>query len=157
MNWLGVFSKPLYCVLKKKQKLNQNLSEDDFPIIFEGIHTTAYLSKIKKKRAFIRSHNIEWEYYKNLFISESNLLKKFFFWFEHLKLKRYEKKIYNDQNTFAISEKDQKWLINMGANVVLVNPFHRNESIQISKKLMIMYCIMGTLISEIIKMQLCIL
>ena len=49
-------------------------------------------------------------------------------------MKRYETKIYKDQNTFAISEKDQKWLINNGANVVLVNPFHRNESIQISKK-----------------------
>lgn len=135
MNWLGLFSKmPFIVYSRKNRKLYQNLSEDDFPIIFEGIHTTAYLSKIKKKRAFIRSHNIEWEYYKNLFISESNLLKKFFFWFEHLKLKRYEKKIYNDQNTFAISEKDQKWLINNGAKAELINPFHQNESLQILNK-----------------------
>ena len=135
MNWLGVFSKTPFIVYSRKNKeLNQNLLKDDFPIIFEGIHTTASISSIDKKRTFIRSHNIEWEYYKNLFSSEKNLFKKFFFWVEHIKLKRYETKIYKDQNAFAISEKDQEWLINMGANVVLVNPFHRNETIQISKK-----------------------
>ena len=135
MNWLGVFSKtPFIVYSRKNRKLYQNLLKDDFPIIFEGIHSTAYVSKINKKRTFIRSHNIEWEYYKYLFISESNLFKKLFFWIEHLKLKLYEKQIYNDQNTFAISEKDQKWLIKNGANADLIHPFHRNESIRILKK-----------------------
>ena len=135
MNWLGFFSKTPFIVYSRKNKeLYKNLSKDDFPIIFEGIHTTALISKINKKRTFIRSHNIEWEYYKNLFFSEKNLFKKFFFWVEYIKLKLYETKIYKDQNVFAISEKDQKWLINNGANTVLVNPFHRNESMQILKK-----------------------
>ena len=49
-------------------------------------------------------------------------------------MKLYEKQIYNDQNTFAISEKDQKWLIKNGANADLIHPFHRNESIRILKK-----------------------
>ena len=135
MNWLGFFSKTPFIVYSRKNKeLFKNLMKDDFPIIFEGIHTTASISKINKKRTFIRSHNIEWEYYKNLLISEKNLFKKFFFWVEHIKLKLYETKIYKDQNALAISEKDQEWLINNGANAVLVNPFHRNESIKILKK-----------------------
>jgi len=135
MNWLGFFSKTPFIVYSRKNKeLLKNLMKDDLPIIFEGIHTTASISKINKKRTFIRSHNIEWEYYKNLLISEKNLFKKFFFWVEHIKLKLYETKIYKDQNALAISEKDQKWLINNGANAVLVNPFHRNESIKILKK-----------------------
>ena len=79
MSWLGVFSKtPFIVYSRKNRKLYQNLLKDDFPIIFEGIHSTAYVSKINKKRTFIRSHNIEWEYYKYLFISESNLLKNYF-------------------------------------------------------------------------------
>ena len=72
-------------------------------------------------------------------------------------MKLYETKIYKDQNVFAISEKDQKWLINNGANTVLVNPFHRNESMHILKKQVIMYCIMETLILKTMKMRQCIL
>ena len=61
------------------KELLKNLMKDDLPIIFEGIHTTASISKINKKRTFIRSHNIEWEYYKNLLISEKTFLRNSFF------------------------------------------------------------------------------
>ena len=79
MNWLGFSKTPFIVYSRKNKELYKNLSKDDFPIIFEGIHTTAFISKINKKRTFIRSHNIEWEYYKNLFFSERTFSRNSFF------------------------------------------------------------------------------
>ena len=48
MNWLGFFQNALI-VCSRKTRAKQNLLKDDFPIIFEGIHTTASISRINKK------------------------------------------------------------------------------------------------------------
>ena len=102
------------------------MSKDDYPILFEGIHTTAFIPHFPKKRVFIRAHNVEWEYYKNLHKSEKKIVKRIFFWIESRRLKIYEKKIYEGQKVFAISEADRAKLNLLGGKVTLLNPFHAN-------------------------------
>ncbi|MBN2519317.1 MAG: hypothetical protein JXB17_02335, partial [Bacteroidales bacterium] len=59
---------------RKNSELLNNLLQDNYPVLFEGFHTTYYLNnyKIKGRKSFVRAHNIEHEYYKNLFINEKS-------------------------------------------------------------------------------------
>ena len=118
--------KPYIVKSRALKSLYNNLSKDDYPILFEGIHTTAFIPHFPKKRVFIRAHNVEWEYYKNLHKSEKRIVKRIFFWIESRRLKIYEKKIYEGQKVFAISEADRAKLNLLGGNVTLLNPFHAN-------------------------------
>ncbi len=135
LNWQHFFSiTPFIVKSRRNKRLFQNLMKDDLPIIFEGIHTTAFISELNSRKTFIRAHNIEWEYYKNLFKTETNIFWKVFFRLESIKLRLYEKKTYKDQHVFAISEKDQELLDFYGAKTILLSPFHQNKSIQIPPK-----------------------
>ena len=82
--------KPYIVKSRALKSLYNNLSKDDYPILFEGIHTTAFVPHFPKKRVFIRAHNVE-EYYKNLHKSEKKIVKRIFL-DRVKKIKIYEKK-----------------------------------------------------------------
>ncbi len=89
----NLFSKLPYIVkTRDNQKLINNLLTNDFPILFEGLHSTSPLLKINfsNRKTIVRAHNIEHKYYYGLAKSETNLFKKLFFISEAIKLKYYE-------------------------------------------------------------------
>lgn len=133
-NYRNLLSPTPYIVKSRVSKsLLKNLIKDSFPVLFEGIHCTANYNQIAKndpqRKLFIRAHNIEHLYYRELFKIETQFLKKVFFYFESKKLRKYERHIFQKSPVFAISNSDFNFLISMDAKAKLINPFHINEEV----------------------------
>ena len=130
---LAHFSKFPYIVKSREVKmLLENLEKDSFPIIFEGIHTTAYLNNplLNNRLKLVRAHNVEHHYYENLAKSETVFWKKIFFKIESRKLKKYELILKNASAILSISSKDQEYFQNRYGNSHLLPPFHGNENVE---------------------------
>ena len=122
---------PFIVVSRTSKKLSERLQNNHYPIIFEGLHTTAPLiyNKALCKRAFVRTHNIEHQFYFGLCKSEQSLFKKIFFWTEGLKLKRYEKILDKVEGVFTISKADQKYFSTKYGNKTKYIPvFHPTKT-----------------------------
>lgn len=106
--WNQFSSLPFIITSRKSTKLIERLNQDDSPILLEGHHCCSVLidKRIDKSRISIRIHNIEHEYYSGLANNEKHLLKRIYFQFESLKLKRFEKNFQNIHALFCLSYKD---------------------------------------------------
>ena len=107
--WKGFSLLLPYIVNSRANKsLLQNLLKDEHPVLLEGIHCTWFLftGQLKKKKVFVRLHNVEFEYYKELSGNETSIFKKLYFQNESRLLKNYERKIANSATLLAISKKD---------------------------------------------------
>lgn len=116
-----------YIVKSRKSKiLLKNLVNDDYPILFDGLHSTFYLGHhaLSSRRKLVRLHNIEHKYYKNLADNEPNLLKKAYFLLESVKLKRYEKVLKYADYILPISDCDQNYFENKYHNSFFIAPSH---------------------------------
>ena len=93
---------------RNDNSLLDDLLKDDYPILFEGLHTCFFLNhdKLKNRRKIVRMHNIEHEYYRNLALSTGSFLKKIFYSAESIKLKRFEKILNSANAILAISESE---------------------------------------------------
>lgn len=92
-SFLKLFSStPFIVVTRKNRLLEKKLLQDDYPILCEGIHSTAILSneQFNNRKIFVRLHNVEHEYYHHLQKSTTNIFKKLFFYRERILLKKYE-------------------------------------------------------------------
>ncbi len=109
--WRASISPRPYIVnSRKSNKLLNRLTKDDYPIFFEGIHTTAWIDHpdLKHRMKALRMHNIEWQYYKGLVDLGENIWKRFYYNQESRRLKKYEDRILEKVDVlFTISEKDQ--------------------------------------------------
>lgn len=107
--WKGFsFSLPYIVTSRANKNLLQQLLKDDHPVLLEGIHCTyfIYTGELKNRKIFIRLHNTEFEYYRQLAEKESNFIRKIFFKNESRLLKKYEKNIAGKPTILAISPKD---------------------------------------------------
>lgn len=89
-------------------KLKERLMEDEYPILFEVLHTCYLLGDpdLKARRKFFRHSNIEHEYFRELAKAESSFLKKMYLRMEARKLQRFEKQITHADGILAVSEQD---------------------------------------------------
>jgi len=126
------FKKTPYIVAtRSNEKLLYNFQKDNYPIIFEGLHTTHFLNQLNKERnIIIRTHNIEHSYYKYLKRQESNIFRKFFFYTESLKLKKYENILSENYKIASISEFDNTYFNNKYKSSTYIPAFHMNNNIK---------------------------
>lgn len=89
-------------------ELTKNLLSNDYPILFEVLHTCYLLSdpRLLKRLKVYRHSNIEHEYYKHLAKSEKRLLKKIYLKLEAGKLKNFESVINHADLILAVNECD---------------------------------------------------
>ncbi|MDA8956527.1 hypothetical protein N9H19_02810 [Flavobacteriales bacterium] len=131
-NWQKWFSLTPFIVKSRDNKpLLKNLLKNKFPILFEGIHTT-YLADHKKlanRKLFLRTHNVEQDYYHALYLKESNVFKKLFFFSEYLKLKKYENNLKSVDSVFSITEKDNTYFSQFYYSE-LVQVFHQEKEVK---------------------------
>ena len=107
-----IFNRTPFIVVTRKNKiLLKNLCNDDFPILFEGLHCCAFINHplLKDRKKLVRSHNIEHNYYMHLFKSEQNALRKFFFIVESRKLKFFEQNFKFADHILSISPNDHNY------------------------------------------------
>jgi hypothetical protein len=121
-------------IIKNRENplLVKNLERIKAPILFEGLHTTFSLTKtVFKTNVYIRTHNIEHDYFAGLAKSESNLLKKAFYLLESFKLKKYEPILKKATGVFSISEFEQKYFYKKyGEKCNYIPAFHDAKHIE---------------------------
>jgi hypothetical protein len=102
------FTHPYIVSSRKCQLLLERLSADEYPILFEGIHTTYYANhnKILHKRKFFRAQNVEQDYYQQLALNSTSLFKKIYFYWEAVRLKTYETQLLNLQGIITVAQHD---------------------------------------------------
>ena len=93
---------------RKNKELLQNLLNDDYPILIEGIHCSFLLTdeRFKSRNIILRLHNVEYLYYRELFKTTNSIFKKLYYAFESKLLFRYEKYICRKVFIVTVSEQD---------------------------------------------------
>lgn len=125
----NMFGRMPYIISSRRDpKLLYNLELDNHPILAEGLHCTAYFMKLRwpDRTIAIRLHNIESRYYRNLSFSTGSLFKKIYFFFESVKLARYEIGISARPYIFLTireSERDYFSALNQANNVKYLPAF----------------------------------
>lgn len=108
-HWIHLLSTIPYIVKTRTSKeLENNLLSNDYPILFEGLHTCYLLNKPKfnNRIKLYRESNIEHRYYRHLAKSEKSFIKRIFLNWEARKLKKYEPILKNAQHNFMVSNTD---------------------------------------------------
>ena len=117
------FSKYPYIVTSRiSESLIQDLLKDDYPIILEGLHTCGVLldQRMKDRKIYVRTHNVEHDYYQYLAETEKNLRKKLFLRMESRKLRRFESILEKATGILAISNKDYEYFSQLYKNAYLI-------------------------------------
>jgi hypothetical protein len=124
-------SKPYIVKTRKSDRLLEVLKKDNYPILFEGVHTTYYLDhpSLENRIKIVRMHNIEHLYYKNLAKVEKNPLKKLYFNNESNNLKDFQKKLKSADYIASISPADHQFLQLKYGNSFYLPVFHPNEKL----------------------------
>jgi hypothetical protein len=124
---------PFIVKTRDNEQLLKNLLSNNAPILFEGIHTTYFLSHpaLDGRWRVIRTHNIEQDYYKFLAKYEKNFFKKIYFSLESNKLKNYERNIISRADEIAaISYGDMRIIKKWNENVDVINTFHAFDDVE---------------------------
>jgi len=133
-SWIYFFQKLPYIVASRdSHTLIKHLEMDSYPILMEGLHS-CFLLKEKRflhRRLIVRTHNIEHEYYENLFKVERHLLKKIYFYIESKKLAYFEKELCRAGLVASISRHDHLYFSAFLNNVCHIPAFHPFEEIQV--------------------------
>lgn len=118
---------------RSSESLVQNLLKDDFPILLEGLHTCILLKdkRLYNRKISVRTHNVEHDYYLNLAKAESALFKKYYFYNEAGKLKKYQKILSRAHQLIAISNKDADYFATHFDRVAFVPAFHPHKEVSI--------------------------
>ncbi len=116
---------------RRSEDLVQDLLKDDYPILCEGLHTTAVLldKRLKNRQIYVRAHNVEHDYYQALGQAERWCGKKLFYLIEAWKLKRYEAVLKRADGIFAISQSDADYFSQKYGKVTLVPGFNAADSV----------------------------
>ncbi|MFZ4477185.1 MAG: glycosyltransferase family 1 protein [Saprospiraceae bacterium] len=129
---------PLPFIMRTRESsaLLKRLRKDKYPILFEGMHTSALIwnSRLRARQKLVRMHNVEWQYYEHLFNLSSattDLVEKVFYFIESIKLQRIEPKVVlHADEIITLSMNDQSYYKALKANTHYIPAFHPNDSVQ---------------------------
>jgi len=126
--------KPYIVESRQSEALLKNLLADEYPILFEGLHSCYYINHLalQGRKLIYRESNLEHDYYFNLFKSEKNIGKKAFFLLESLKLRNYQKQLKFATKMLVVSQTDCDYLALQfpGKDVVYLPSFHGNSEVK---------------------------
>jgi hypothetical protein len=128
--------KPYIVISRQSDSLLQNLLADNYPILFEGLHSCYYINRkeLQGRTLIYRESNIEHDYYFNLFKSSKNFGHKAFFLIESLKLKLYQNQLKYVTKMLVVSQTDREYLAMKfpKKDVVYLPSFHGNSEVRSS-------------------------
>lgn len=122
---------PYIVLSRQSDQLLADLQQDEYPILFEGLHTTWLLNEpaLAPRRRVVRMHNIEHDYYRHLALVERNPFKRWYFNAEAEKLKSYEAVLARAHAIAAIAPADAQELSTRYARVDCVPAFHPHDEV----------------------------
>ncbi len=129
--------KPYITGSRRSEALITELLKDNYPILFEGLHTCYYISdkRLANRQKIFRETNIEHRYYGYLALAEANPLYKFYFAFAALKLRFYQHVIHHANLVLCVSEADTIYYKKKFPKipVTFMPCFHKNEEVLLEK------------------------
>jgi len=127
----GVGKYPYIVASRSNIELLENLTKDTHPILFEGLHTTYFLSnpKLSTRVKVVRTHNIEHEYYRLLASKERNIFRRIYYNKESKRLSNYVSQLGLADAVAAISINDTSYFSNVNQNTFWLPPFHPNSEV----------------------------
>ncbi|MFB6257592.1 MAG: hypothetical protein ABEH38_02780 [Flavobacteriales bacterium] len=110
---------------RRAEGLKQRILKEPGPILFEGLHTCHLLSdpELQELPKWVRTHNIEHEYYRGLMASERSPLKRRYYQIEAAKLERFEKILRYADLILAINPREKEHFQRYSTSIHLP-PFH---------------------------------
>lgn len=130
-------NKPYITGSRKSEALVLELLKDDYPILFEGLHTCYHISdkRLANRLKIFRETNIEHRYYGYLVLAEINPFYKFYFAIAAIKLRFYQRVIRYADLVLCVSEADTIYYKKKfhKTPVVFMPCFHKNEEVLLEK------------------------
>jgi glycosyltransferase involved in cell wall biosynthesis len=105
----GFSNKLPYIVCSRSHAmLIDNLTQDNYPILFEGVHSTYHIDdeRLANRKLILRLHNVESNYYAQLCKHERSLFKKLYFYNESRLLEKYERQLAGKLDILAVAPND---------------------------------------------------
>lgn len=126
---------PFIMQTRLNRSLLKRLRKDKYPILLEGMHTSAWVwnRRLRGRQKIVRMHNVEWQYYESLWESTSHLVpwEKAYYFVESIKLQRIEPKVVlHADEIVCISTNDAAYYRKMKANTHYVPAFHPNNFVE---------------------------
>jgi hypothetical protein len=126
--------KPYIVYSRRSNKLLEILQRDDYPILFEGLHSCYSLShpSLKKRTKIYRESNIEHLYYYHLSKAETNLPKKLYYILSSLKLRAFQGILSHASMMLTVSREDNEYLSRKfpWIPVEYLTSFHKDDEIK---------------------------
>lgn len=99
---------PYIVCSRSNPKLLDRLAQDDYPILLEGVHCTYLLNdhRFDGRNIILRLHNVEYQYYRELYHAEHSLFRKMYYLHESNLLRQYEQTIAGKVKILAVSARD---------------------------------------------------
>jgi hypothetical protein len=125
--------KPFIVVTRNSKELLKRLQKDNYPVLFEGIHSCNFITELDsdRRKLIIRAHNIEHSYYSQLAKNENKIWKKIFFYTESIKLAAFENQIFPSNLIAAISPNDNAYFLERYGNSTWISAFHSYRDVNI--------------------------
>jgi hypothetical protein len=118
-------------------ELEKNLLSNDFPILFEVLHTCYLLDSpaLKNRFKIFRHSNIEHDYYRHLAASEKNIFKRFYLQAEARKLEKFERILEHADLILAVSQSELKYFRDAfpKAKSEYLPSFHPNSEVTVKE------------------------
>lgn len=135
---MNIFSMLPYNVKSRQsEELAQNLLSNNYPILFEVLHTCYLMSddRFKDRFKIYRHSNIEHDYYYHLAQSEKKTFKRFYLKEEARKLKDFESVINHADLILAVNENDLSYFKTKFPKVrsEFLPSFHANDEVSIKE------------------------
>lgn len=131
--WYQLSLLPFIMRTRQKNALLRRLRKDNYPILFEGMHTAVFVwhKRLRGRQKLVRMHNIEWKYYEGLSQLSTDVLEKIYYFIESLKLQRIEPKVVlHADEILTLSTTDQAYYRQFKANSHYIPAFHPNKSVE---------------------------
>ncbi|MDF9831027.1 glycosyltransferase family 1 protein [Parabacteroides sp. PF5-6] len=133
--WTNLSLLPYNVYSRKDPALISNLLQNDYPILFEALHTCYYLDdeRLKNRLKIYRESNIEHDYYYHLSKASRGWIKKTFLRVEAWRYHRYEKVLRHADRMLVVSTADTDYLKKQFPEVEVeyMPSFHANDRVTI--------------------------
>jgi hypothetical protein len=132
LSWL-----PYTVKSRQSSDLEKNLLANDYPILFEVLHTCYLLNdaRFKNRVKLYRHSNIEHEYYARLAESEKSLSKKLYLKTETKRLERFERIVNYADFILAVNSKDADYFSKKYTHpqTIYLPSFHHHSEVVIKE------------------------
>lgn len=125
--------KPYIVASRRSAGLLARLLLDDYPILFEGLHSCYYLNHpaLQGRILIYRESNIEHDYYFHLAGAEENIFKTVYFLLASLKLRMFQPVLKYATKMLVVSDDDRQYLSKKfpGIEVIYLPSFHPGNTV----------------------------